>query len=270
MTFDTQSIHLEGVANARELGGIALPGGKIRHGLLLRGSALGRATYDDIRALSERFGVRRIYDLRMREEIAAEPDREVPGADNRWVPILSEDAARQVQGLFFNGIYRDMDDMLIRGSGEESLQEYARDFYVSMLSDPYTVGQYALLLKDIVSMDGAAIYFHCTQGKDRTGLCASFLLAALGASEDVICEEYALSAECYRPYTEYYARRLRSLGKGEREMEVVRTFISVNPAHFRLGLGFLAREYGSLSGFIREGLGLRQEDIDLLRTRYLE
>jgi hypothetical protein len=37
------------------------------------------------------------------------------------------------------------------------------------------------------------IYFHCTYGRDRTGVVAALLLLALGATRETVMEEYMLS-----------------------------------------------------------------------------
>jgi Tyrosine phosphatase family len=37
------------------------------------------------------------------------------------------------------------------------------------------------------------VYFHCTYGRDRTGVIGALLLLALGASRQTVMEEYMLS-----------------------------------------------------------------------------
>lgn len=39
------------------------------------------------------------------------------------------------------------------------------------------------------------LLFHCSAGKDRTGIAAALLLGALGVDREVIMEDYMLSAE---------------------------------------------------------------------------
>ena len=40
------------------------------------------------------------------------------------------------------------------------------------------------------------ILFHCTAGKDRTGVAAMLILLALGASDETICADYARTNLC--------------------------------------------------------------------------
>ena len=41
-----------------------------------------------------------------------------------------------------------------------------------------------------------SILFHCTAGKDRTGVAAMLILLALGASDETICADYARTNLC--------------------------------------------------------------------------
>ena len=44
------------------------------------------------------------------------------------------------------------------------------------------------------------LYFHCTWGRDRTGVLAAVILSALGADRDAILEEYLLSSATVGAY----------------------------------------------------------------------
>jgi len=75
----------------------------------------------------------------------------------------------------------------------------ARDFadrYIDMIDAGITglnpVGQ---ALATIVAPRTTPAVFHCSAGKDRTGVLAAILLALLGVGDDDIADDYALSAE---------------------------------------------------------------------------
>ena len=57
----------------------------------------------------------------------------------------------------------------------------------------------AVLFGELIRLIGQdehhAVVIHCTAGKDRTGLGAALLLGAVGVSEAVIVEDYALTDE---------------------------------------------------------------------------
>ena len=55
-------------------------------------------------------------------------------------------------------------------------------------------GQMEKILETILNASTNVLYF-CTAGKDRTGVVSALLLKKLGASEDVIVEDYMMSKE---------------------------------------------------------------------------
>ena len=62
---ESQSIGLTGVTNARQLGGyVTEDGRKVKDGVLIRSGALGTATEEDIRILTEDYNVKLIIDFR--------------------------------------------------------------------------------------------------------------------------------------------------------------------------------------------------------------
>jgi len=48
----------------------------------------------------------------------------------------------------------------------------------------------ASFLREVVNTPEGAVFFHCTQGKDRTGLAAAFLLSALGVGRDIFVADF--------------------------------------------------------------------------------
>ena len=87
---DERWIELEGVLNARTLDGLPCADGKrVRPGLLLRTGKLVRATDGDVAALAERWRVSLVIDLRTTMERQQEPDRAIPGAERREIPVFS-------------------------------------------------------------------------------------------------------------------------------------------------------------------------------------
>lgn len=66
-----------------------------------------------------------------------------------------------------------------------------------------------LVIRTIASADGAVVV-HCTAGKDRTGLVAALVLAAVGIERDVIVADYAATAaNLSGEWTERMLRKVR-------------------------------------------------------------
>ena len=94
-TIDTnmfpQSIGLEEIVNARELGGyVGADGRKVKRGVLLRTGALSEISEADRRRLLEQYHLTDIIDFRTSFECEAAPDPEMDGVVCHPIRILDE------------------------------------------------------------------------------------------------------------------------------------------------------------------------------------
>ncbi|WP_280342360.1 tyrosine-protein phosphatase [Nocardia abscessus] len=164
------SLHLQGVQNARDIGGYRTSDGRIvRTGLVYRTGQLNNATADDLAALTDR-RVRSVHDLRTVYERALGPDRMPEGAASYWSDVIGQ-APPEVIATTLTG-----------GDG----------LYRAFITAPGANEAFASVLRDIIGSDGAVL-FHCTAGKDRTGWTAAVLLTLLGVDRATVTEDYLLS-----------------------------------------------------------------------------
>lgn len=266
-SFEGQSIGLGSIANARELGGYILPdGSRIRKGLLLRGGSLAKASQEDLGILAEKFRVSKVFDFRTAIEVQLAPDQEIRGAKNIWMPAFDEEMQTMEMLSLPQEAYRNLESWLPENSWRKGVQEVARAMYTQMVVNDFTQVQYAGFLMNVINTDEGAVYWHCSQGKDRTGLGAAFLLFALGADRELVMEDYAVS-------NEYYAEDLKkvmSKVSTDEEKAVIQTFIGVNCEYFSAALDLIDVKYGSMDNYLRSALLLGDDDIATLKRRYLE
>ena len=102
-TIDTnmfpQSIGLEEIVNARELGGyVGADGRKVKRGVLLRTGALSEISEADRRRLLEQYHLTDIIDFRTSFECEAAPDPEMDGVVCPPIRIL-DDQGDQTAGM---------------------------------------------------------------------------------------------------------------------------------------------------------------------------
>lgn len=265
------NLNLERIVNIRELGGLVMRDGRtVKHGLLIRGGALNKATDSDIRSLNEEHRVKMIFDFRTEQEVKHSPDREIPGAKYLWLPTLDPMNGEKGKDVFSAGGFKSAEELVMKAAFLPQVQEAARNMYTDIVDNEYSQLQYAVFLQRIIAADEGAIYWHCSQGKDRTGLGAAFILAALGADRETILADYLVSAEAYTEDLKRMKEYIISLGGKEAELDVVQTFISVNVGHFIEGLDLIDRKYGGMESYLRHFLLLSDEDREVLRDRYLE
>ena len=187
-------IPLQGVKNARDLGGIETADGKrIRNRCLIKCGQLCGATQQDIEVLRDQYGVKLIVDLRTQMERIKFPDPEIKGIANIWNPIFKEDI--QGAGVFTPGekeiLEKHLKALFIlnhrwekMGETENAAVEAVREMIQKEKFDPdaYMARIYHKFVNNqviqkqikqffslLVNRRGGAVLWHCGAGKDRSG-----------------------------------------------------------------------------------------------------
>lgn len=106
---------------------------------------------------------------------------------------------------------------------------------------------------------GEPTVFHCTAGKDRTGFAAALLLKAVGATDEEVMRDYLLTND---------RLQLPEVSRMGLPREAMHVLWRVQPEFLQAALCEVDARYGSLEGYFREGLGLREAERERLRALY--
>ena len=181
------------VLNLRDLGGLPLPDskGQTPHGLYLRSGKLSVLTPEECKKLCQEYHIACVIDLRTPIEAQEFPDPLPDGVEYKLISLLKDSAI----GITHE---RGSDAMtIIRNLRKqpEELKKMIPDFpslYEQVVTDEYSRGQLdqvvAVLRKN--AAEGKCTLFHCTAGKDRTGIVSMALLKSYGVSDEDIILDY--------------------------------------------------------------------------------
>lgn len=262
VTTQQQGIELEGVTNARQLGGyIGADGRKVKADVLLRTGKLAGATPEAIQKLEDVYHLTEVIDFRTSSEKEAEPDPEIPNAVNVGVSVMEEEGSAAT-------VASASDPMA-------AMIEYAKSgavasMYTDMVRSEYAQQGYAQFFQELVKHEDGAILWHCTGGKDRAGLATVLLLSALGVDQETILQDFNLSNEYYTDMADQMAAAAEAQGCTEEEIQSVRDLCGVNRAYMEAALDVIDEEYGSMAEYLKNQLKVTEEDIAVLQEKYLE
>jgi protein-tyrosine phosphatase len=169
-------VSFESIVNFRDLGGLpTVSGGAVRRGLIFRSGTLHRTSANDAaRLTSMKIGT--VLDLRTDEELARW------SAHGAWTPPRVERAP-----LLRHTWSRDDSRLMTDGAA------YLADRYIEMLTGSADVVAAAVrLLAETVPESG--VVFHCSAGKDRTGVLSAVLLGLIGVDDATIADDYHATA----------------------------------------------------------------------------
>jgi protein-tyrosine phosphatase len=247
----TELLRLASADNFRDVAGTGAgyptrAGGHVRRGAFYRSNEL-QLTDADAGALAG-LGIAAIHDLRSTPEIEAHPDVAVPGAAWHHVEV--------------SGIPMEMVDGLADTTAAERVM---REVYVAFVRSADARSSYARLLTSLAADDLPQL-FHCTAGKDRTGWAAALLLEIAGVDCATILADYLLTNEVSSATREKY---LALIGEhlGPEKVAVYEPTMVVEPAYLQAAYDAVEADYGSVEGYLRDGLGLDELLLAKLRAR---
>jgi protein-tyrosine phosphatase len=110
---------------------------------------------------------------------------------------------------------------------------------------------------------GRGLVFHCTAGKDRTGVIAALLLNLCGVSVEDIITDDAFTYELMRPFFDTMVENARKAG-----IVISGHLFRSDPAFMREFLDYLRGTYGGAEPSLL-GQGLSARDLEGLRDRLL-
>lgn len=226
--------------NFRDLGGYLGEGGRpVRWRRLYRADSLGKLAGDDLSRFAA-LGIRTVIDLRYPWEISR--DGRVP-TDVEYHNLSVE--------------HRPYDQAAL--GAEVEVDVYLAERYAEVASDG--AAELRRSLEIIASSEGPLV-FHCTSGKDRTGLLAALVLSLVGVAEDDIVADFALTSSATdRLVADWRARHEGPLWPG---------YGRAPAALMRRVLADLAATHGSVRSYVTDRLGVSDAVVSSLRERLLE
>ena len=118
--------------------------------------------------------------------------------------------------------------------------------------------------------EDAAVLFHCAGGKDRTGIVSMLLLSALDFDKDVIMQDYLMTNTANAKQIEEVTAAAEEYTEDPDIRYNIIFSAAVYPELMEKNINDFTEQYGSVKGFLREKVGLTDDDFAKLKELYLE
>lgn len=265
-------ILVDGVPNVRDVGGHAchpptnankssITEWYIRSGLLFRAAQPSQITPPGVEKLTKDLQVQAVFDFRSKQEIellvARSPDSilDIPGTARYAVPVFphkdsSPGALAKRYGITGDGV------------DEETIFKGFSQAYEGIARSAAETDSFRTIMLHILKNPDTPILFHCTAGKDRTGVFAALLLKLCGVADETIVADYALTKEGLGAWGEYLIKRV--LEKGEvSTREQAEALMGSHPGCMRAFLNeIVAAKFGGARKYFVELCGLQEDELD--------
>lgn len=255
-------IEMTAVRNCREMGGQTnRDGALIPKGLLFRSGHLAERTHADSKILHD-LGIKTVIDFRGEPEKARHP----VAWDDQWrptyVPIpIGGNAAAWIHSLMEEIASSDFPATALNN-------QFIKAFQTIPIANASGMAQF---FRTLIDAEPGGILFHCTAGKDRTGIAAALLMEILGFTRGTITAHFMATNDAIDLPTAL-----------EKMAEIVsrKTGVTVNPPDVLPMVGVkesyldalfdtVAASEDAFEEYRQSALGLNEDDIQRLRAKFL-
>lgn len=252
------------VKNLRDLGGIPAADGKtVRYGKLYRSGHLGKITPKTARCLRDEKGLRTVIDLRAPAELSHKRDVLPSGVDYLHIPPLTDEQNPAVTRHTGRSVLSRIMNFEGGASG------YLAHTYRTMISSEPSLEALRKFMRAVIEEEDGAVLWHCTQGKDRTGVAAAALLLALGAGREEIMRDYMRTNRSCRFKNFWIFIGVAIVTLSVNAAKSLRLLLSAHRDFMAAAFDEIDRVWGGTEGFLSNALLLSEDDIRELRENYL-
>lgn len=250
-------IPMEKALNFRDLGGIPTQDGRVvKWGTFYRSGKLSALSKRDLNYFST-LDIKTVIDFRDDQEIKEDPNRYPDNYVGEQIRVPIGDQSGNMQRELRKTIKKANPDNF---DSEEFVADVMRQFI-----DTFSY-QYKPFIEYASNPDKTPLLFHCTAGKDRTGLGSALLLAMLGVEKEVIFGDYLMS-NYYR--TGKINKTLRKTALVGVDQRITQPLVEVRSSYIAAAFEAIDEKYGSLENFLAVEYDLSAEKLEGIRDRFL-
>lgn len=250
---------LKSAVNYREMGGYKTTTGyTTKWHKLIRCGSLSYLSKKDVSYIYD-YGTRYIIDFRSNSETSIYPDKKIAGVTHVNAQVYP----------FENSLFKNLGVIASMKLGKVNFIDEA---YAQMLVDSHAQQAYRQFFKYLLEndKDDESLVFHCTAGKDRTGVGAFLVLSALKVEQQTILEDYLLTNLAYSQESTEQVNKLLTHTPANQLADKLNTRLAVSQDNFEILNKVCVTLCGSVEQYLKMKLGLTSADLTKLQQIYLE
>ena len=234
----------------KDFGGIKTKDNKtIKKNMIIWSSCFYDLTDEELELIKS-FNLKEVIDLRTNTEIKEKPDYILNDVKYLSCPLFKESHAGVT-----HEVANDMLSVLFNMPGLATI-------YQGIVSNEYSIEMIKRVMNEIVLGDNYPVLFHCTAGKDRTGIIAFLTLYLLNVDYLEINEKNKELAD------KFYAYAKTKTDDDSKAVKAKLLYL-VDRSYIEAALDKINELYGSLDNFIENKLEIDRMEIEFFRKRCL-
>lgn len=245
------------IHNFRDYGGYATPHGRLRVGHLFRSAQHFDAEPGDLAQVGA-IGFGAVIDLRGKSERLAAPCPRPAGFDAEVI-LIDDETVTQAPHV----------EAARAAMTADEARESMSNAYRTMPFRPILMQLYRRYFERLAELDRPSL-IHCLAGKDRTGIAVALFHHLVGVHHDDMMADYLMTNVTGNIEARVAAGGLHVKAIfGDMNDDALRTLMSVEPRYLENGFAAMSERYGSVDGYLAEGLGVTPERREQIIARVI-
>ncbi len=249
----------EKVENFRELGGyVGLDGKTVKRGVLFRSGSHDKIKTPKDIELFKSLNIKTVIDFRSLEERELMPDPIYDG-----INYIIESAMYDKDG---NEVRFDLD--AIYKGGLKSIDQMVKDVSAAFTSMPFNNPAYKIMFKQIY-LGNLPLNYHCSAGKDRTGIAAALILRALGVKDEDILNDFEITNKL-RPNTrKNFIKKMLTIVDEQEAQRTAQAVLGVNRQSLVKAFKVIDEKYANFDEYLEKECDVTKEMLNKIRKDLL-
>ncbi len=239
---------LRGIENFRDFGGYpGAEGRRLKHGVLFRSAAHGRATPEDLEAVAA-LGIAVVVDLRRPGERERDPSPRHPRFAGE---VIVSDLAEAEGEDGWLALLQESD------LSEATFRAYLMDYYRAAPFAPRHIDLFARYFRALAAAPGAVL-IHCAAGKDRTGILVALTHHVAGVAQADTLADYLATNDPVRlaARREVVSEAIGAVAGRTPTPAAVQIAMGVEAAYLDAALRAIAEKHGDTDTYLEAALGV--------------
>jgi protein-tyrosine phosphatase len=253
---------LKSQPNFRDLGGIPTKSGKrLKEKKIFRSGFLGKVDENELNILKD-LNVGVIIDLRTTQEIELIGQGDYPDfIEYENIVLNTGNITKSLIPIFEKGEFHLIESNILD------------KIYFDLITN--FKGELAEVYRRIINADKGVVY-HCSHGKDRTGIISALLLEYLDVDRAHIYKDYVMSNEFRKRENDYQIQMIKdNFSKqynrevSEEEFAPVKSLFYCHEDILKSVFNYIDGEFDSVRNYFKNALKLSEEELELLESKYI-
>ena len=266
-----EKIKLKGLRNTRDVGQVyTTDGRKVKSNLLFRSGRIDKVSTKKIIEFLETYNIKTIIDLRTQTEVRESKNFTYPEVVEYYhIPVLN----KQFFGITHenNSMARIMMSQKHKITEYGSGEEYMIKMYESIVFDKTSQSHFKTIFDILCKDNDGAVLYHCTGGKDRTGITTLFLYTLLGVKEEDILTDFAASDIFNAKYNKSRKTLMNIfMPTSKRTKALLVSMLYSKREYLEKTIEKINEKYGSVLNYLFTEIKITPEMQEKLKEKYLE